>query len=583
MSRLSTVCLVLSAAYTASAAPTEPDAPDPRPNVIVVITDDQSPMPWAPEGYRSARPFGYCGADDVYTPNIDQLAADGVVFNRAYVSSSVCSPSRYSSLTGRYASRCEGPVFQRLHPPGTVARVENNTELELDRPNIAGLLSAVGYETGFVGKCHLIDHDVLNQPRKWAEYGLATYAHDADPRDPVVNSKLKQNHNWWRDRVTRYGFHWAGSVYSGNLKVLYNDALNVHNVDWTTDAALSFLDRPRDKPFFLYYATTTPHGPDPWNRKDGAYWSSVDADAGMTGEGYRTDLAESSQEQRDAAKRAVAARNKACDEAWLTWLDASIGRLRDRLETAGELANTVFVITSDHGGWRHGKTTLYEGGVRVPLLVHWPAGAATGATYSGLVQNVDLAPTLLDLAGVPESEWPAMDGVSLQSAIRGDSSTCHDNLFLELGYAHGVVTDGWKYIAVRYDQAMEAQIDRGEPFKGWQGAAIERPYLLRNAHLGHLAAKYNSNYFLPEQLYDLRSDPREETNLIESNPEQAAQMRERLRRHLETLPDRPFGEFTQSGDTVQATTHAQREPATRTSSRPATAEASADAPRYPSP
>src|SRR5210317_2017588 len=112
-----------------------------RPNIIYIMTDDQSAV--VPEKADSefnfsdgngrgvqSHPFGFNGDKDVYTPIIDDLARKGMIFTNAYVSSSVCAPSRYTTLTGRYAGRCEGISFKKLHPPGKMTRVENNTELE---------------------------------------------------------------------------------------------------------------------------------------------------------------------------------------------------------------------------------------------------------------------------------------------------------------------------------------------------------------------------------------------------------------------------------------------------------------------
>ncbi|MCH9021792.1 MAG: sulfatase-like hydrolase/transferase, partial [Planctomycetes bacterium] len=107
--------------------------PNAKPNIIIFITDDQSPFSWDYKGDVSAIAFGFNGEKRAYSPEIDRLAREGMIFTAAYVSSSVCTPSRYTTLTGRYAGRCEGTVFMRLHPEGTMTRVENNTELEDDK------------------------------------------------------------------------------------------------------------------------------------------------------------------------------------------------------------------------------------------------------------------------------------------------------------------------------------------------------------------------------------------------------------------------------------------------------------------
>ncbi len=139
-----------------------------KPNIIFIMTDDQSAVvPLDSEKRIQSRPFGFNGDKQVHTPIIDDLAKDGMIFNRAYVSSSVCVPSRYTMLTGRYAGRSEGPAFMRMHPEGIMTRVENNTEIEKDKPNLPRLLQEVGYKTGFVGKSHIVEHNIVNNKKNW--------------------------------------------------------------------------------------------------------------------------------------------------------------------------------------------------------------------------------------------------------------------------------------------------------------------------------------------------------------------------------------------------------------------------------
>ncbi len=538
------VCIALSLASALFAEAGDSRRQDSRPNIVFFVTDDQSPMAWAPEGYRSAPAFGFCGARGVVTPEIDRLAADGMIFSRAYVSSSVCSPSRYSLLTGRFAGRCNGPSFLHLHPPGTATRVENNTELEADLPNLASELRNAGYRTGFVGKCHLVDHDTLEQRDAWAGNGLQQYETSDDPSDPKVTKKMHCNHQRWCTRLKDFGFDWAGGVYSANLKELFNDQASIHNIDWTNDAALTFLDQDQDRPFFLYYSTTLPHGPAPWISEGGRFVKAIDSDPRITGEGRRPDLADRAIQKREQAKRLLADAGGNPETAWLTWLDVNVGEIRRKLERLGQLENTIIVVTSDHGSWRHGKTTLYEGGVRVPLLVHWPRGIKSAGSSGRLVQNIDLTPTMLELADVrPSSESPC-DGQSIASLLRAESDDVHDDLFLELGFARGVVTKDWKYIAVRYDEQTQAKIDGGELFAGWKDGLQELPFLTRNAHLGFNAARHNPRYWESDQLFNLALDPREEDNVASKYPRQFEEMRDRLRRHLQSFPNRPFGEFT---------------------------------------
>jgi arylsulfatase A-like enzyme len=516
-----------------------------RPNIIFIMTDDQSPIPIDALKSSQSRPFGFNGDRFVHTPNIDNLATNGIVFSRAYVSSSICSPSRYSILTGRYAGRCEGNEFLKMHPPGTLARVENNTELEEGRANLPRLLQEAGYRTGFVGKSHIIDHHLLNKNIRDKD-GLISFNPDADPKDPQTFEPMVRNHRFWANRVKEFGFDYANAVYAANLKELNNDSLNVHNIEWLTGAALEFIDQADDKPFFLYLSQTIPHGPAPWIKRNGKYIYGLDANPKFTGEGY-TDQDFSFMPARGEIKAEILSmRDKDPDHAWLRWFDHSVGAIVEKLKEKGLFENTIIVITSDHGNYNHGKSTLYESGVKVPLLIHWPAGISNpGSVYDELVQNIDFAPTFLELAGVRQIDSLQLDGVSLKNVLEGNTEPVHDYLFFELGYARGVATKEWKYIALRYDDKTEDNIEKGISFNGWNGGKLQQPYYLSNRHLGHLASLHNANYFQRDQLYNLSDDAGEKVNVFQDNPEKGKEMRELLSKSLNTFQKRPFGEFVE--------------------------------------
>lgn len=513
-----------------------------RPNIIFILTDDHSPIPFEKERIDQARPFGFCGDGYVHTPEIDELAKNGMIFTRSYVSSTVCSPSRYSTLTGRYASRCRGPVFMQQHPAGTVTRPENNTELEEDRPNLPRLLRRAGYRTGFVGKSHVIDHHLLDR-NNWEQHGLMTYEMSDDPRDPAVAKAMMHNHRRWVSRIKEFGFDFADAVYAANKRELWNDALFIHNVEWKTKPALEFIEQSGERPFFLYFSETLPHGPAPWNKREGKYPYGLDADPKMTSAGY-VDQDYDFMPDREAIKAEVREQGKDLDHAWLRWIDHAVGAIVRKLKETGKFDNTLIVITSDHGNYDYQKSTLYEGGVKTPLLMHWPAGIQPGSVYEDFVQNIDFAPTFLDLAGLTLDISMELDGVSLAPVLKGDQKPVRDHLFFEIGYARGVMTKDWKYIAVRYDDQIYKQIERGHKFDGWEGRKLDVPYYVRNQHLGYHATIYNENYFDQDQLYDLRNDPGETKNVFASTPQKAEDMKKILAGCLRLFPSRPFGEFT---------------------------------------
>jgi arylsulfatase A-like enzyme len=549
--RQASLCLLAFGVFSAALAAADAT----RPNVIFILTDDQSPRnPPAPQYPNLVVPPGFAyGGDRVLTPNIDRLAHEGMVMTNANVACPVCSPSRYTALTGRHATRSLGEVFKHLFPVGTMARPENNVELGDGEPNLPRMLQSVGYTTAWVGKCHILEQEISENPKIWgsaAAPGLKFYPPESDPRsDAGTNEAMRDNQQWWRARIRKEGFDWVGAVYPGNLLELFNKPSNVHNVEWTTRSVLDFLNtrsNDNDSPFFLYYGTTVPHGPDPWVKTKAGFTNALDADPGYTAEGYRKDLDYSFMPSRASIKHEVKAAGFDVKHAWLRWLDHSIGAILRKLDERGLTRDTLVIVSSDHGTWRYGKTTLYEGGLKVPLVMRWPAGIRPGSIYPHLVLNTDYAPTILDLAGAKVPGDYKLDGFSLTPVLRGqESGPLREETFHEIGFARAVKTPKWKYIAVRYPPEIQRRIEAGEKFPAFGNHPPNpRPYLVVNKHLGYHSSRHNPNYFQTDQLYDLEKDPQEKNNLIDLHPEVVADLRERLKKHLATFPNRPFGEFT---------------------------------------
>lgn len=501
-----------------------------RPNIILIMTDDQ--------GWETIQSMG----GEVLTPRLDQMRADGLFLPNFHATSTVCSPSRYSFLTGRYAGNCQADRFMRLHPDGQMTRVENVVELERDRRHLAEVLQENGYRTGLVGKSHLINHHWANRPQDWEQYGLKPYPADADPRDPEISAKLRHNHEVWREAIREYGFDYVDAVYAANPRELYLRELYSHNLEWTVDKALQFLEEAKDEPFFLYFAPTLHHGPDPRLPRFG-----LGLDPRVTPEGFLEDAVFDFMPSRQSVlERHAQAGLPEDGYPNALWLDDGVGALLDKIAELGLEENTIIFFVPDHGFYQPtlGKATLYDYGMKVPMFVQWKGTIEPGIIYDGLIANIDFAPTVMDLCGITPPDDYEMDGKSFKPVLFGSQEPFREYILGELGYARAVKSEQWKYIAIRYPEEVEWMIRTGQPFPGFPGQEPpERPYLIRNAHLGHIAADRNPNYFDVDQLYHLRTDPEETENVFGQYPEVEQRMRRQLERDLKVFPGRPFGEF----------------------------------------
>ena len=495
-----------------------------KPNFLFIITDDMYPwqMNFMPEG-----------KDQNYTPNLDRLAREGTVMRNQYVSSTVCTPSRYSCMTGRYASRAQAPEFVRETKRNGQSHVQWNTFADPTKEQtIAHRLREAGYRTGFVGK----DHVIYTPGRKHL-----TLSDDAD--DPVVQGKMRHNKAASEAAFKKAGFEFVERVYHNNPDFNGSRELAVHNQDWITEGALEFLSKDDERPFFLYFATTIPHGPTEPAR-------SWNADRRATPEGW---LKHPPKAQPDA----VSIAQRACKEGvegkeTIIWIDDAIGALLDKLEELGELDNTVIFFFNDHG--QSAKGSVYQGGVYNPSIVWRDKGWPVGPEANALVSNIDFVPTMLDMAG--ESAPDNVDGISFLPVLMDEKEQVRDSLFFEMGYTRAVLKDGVKYISLRYPPEV-ANMSREE-----RQAALDhmnnnlrdrrRPVhtedpMMPFRHLmaipgGHDAeqgaVRSYPHYYEADQVYDIGLDPTERNNLLE-NPaylEKVNELKATLQSYLDTLP-----------------------------------------------
>ncbi|MFV1883247.1 MAG: sulfatase [Balneola sp.] len=486
-----------------------------RLNFIVIYTDD---MNFDHLGYYN---------ESIITPTIDNLAANGFILNRYYTSAPVCTPSRYGLLTGRYASRSKTLVNR--YPTDEPAFLRWNTHIEEGDKTLAHILNEGGYSTGMVGKYHNFDNEM--------------YQTDCSKLDPLSEDGrecLEGNYSAMKGAVKQSsGFQYVESLYANNLHALGLPAeLQQHNMDWVTKGALEFIDQNKETPFFLYVATTIPHGPEPLN--------SIKAGSKITPAGYLDDEI-TVQPSRDELLKRVTDAGLPENAAVFTWIDDGITAIMKSLEEKGLLKNTIIIFASDHSGEFSGraKMTNYEGGVHTPAFVWSPGKIESGGESEALVANIDFVPTVLDLAGIEIPDSYVTDGYNLMPLLKGEEESIRESIFLEITYSRGVVTDRWKYITTRFPSDIQSKINE----TNYDQFNQEGVQVTHDVLSGRMRSRYNAHeiypgYFDPDQLYDLENDPGEQKNLFQepAYSDTIDMLEKELTDYLARFPH-SFGEF----------------------------------------
>ena len=493
------------------------------PNIIMFLIDDQNPS--------SIGAFG----GDTYTPNLDQMAKEGMKFTRAYVSSSVCTPSRYSFLTGRYAGNSYSRLYLEAVGDKNNQGLPNfNVALERDKMNVGNVLREAGYTTGFVGKFHLTSKldfpEFYKGKEKWIDIPK-----NARP-GAETSAQFKHNEQWSRRYLKALGFSWAKNVYPENTPSPYS----VHNPEWTTVAALEFIEQNKKGPFYLHLCSTLLHGPDKSWRK------SMDRPL-ITGEGEVKSLPKVMTPRNDLLK---IIKEKGFDPnshvAGEAWIDDSLGAIFRKLKELGIDDNTLVVFAPDHG--RDGKASVFSHcSSKVPMIMRWPKGIGAGQVCEELVQNVDLVPTFFELGKAAKPNSYQIDGQSLLPLFKnGKAKSWRNHLYLEMGTARATVTKDWSYIAVRYTKDQIASIKKATP----QNLPKAMSYIGRLG-IGVRGAD-RPGFFDEDQLYDLSKDPKEMKNLAykKSQTNRMKEMRYLMEKDLEAV-GRPFGEFIPGGNAAE--------------------------------
>ena len=504
----------------------------------------------------------------VLTPNVQRLADQGVVLDRFYLTTSVCTPSRYSLLTGRYASR--SPRLLRENPPGTVPLLGWNSHMDPNENNLAKDLNAAGYKTGLVGKWHLNDYDIPeidfaagyggHHIRNGTGKGLREFQRvgsyfqpTADYGDPAVQKEIARIYNVMQQRVKKIsGFDVVDRLYYANYGELpIPKHMKAHNLEWLTEGALNFIDDSKEEPFFLYFSITAPHG---------QYFSDwMERDWRVTPAGMLSKKPKGMPSRASVLQRMQTA-GLPLQNSMATWIDDSLGAVLGKLDECGLSENTIVLFLSDHQS--RGKLTVHEGH-RAPGVIRWPGQIEAGTREERIISNIDMLPSLLAAAGSKPPVGAIVDGQNffpiLGSRLSlhpdkftdiGKTGAWRESLLLETSYSRAVVSKDWKYIAHRPPQEVldKMEADRiasehadGRRHVGWSG---------RFTHPSSgLGVRFNAdqdfpNYFDPDQLYDLKADVFEQHNLI-ANPElreRVEGLKQQLDLYLKTLPH-AFGEF----------------------------------------
>lgn len=425
-----------AAAVASGCARRELAATPARPNILVILVDDL--------GFGD---LGCFGAPDLDTPNLDRLAQEGVRFTNAYANCPVCSPTRAALLSGRFPDLVGVPGVIRTHESDSWGYLLPSATL------LPRVMQSQGYTTALIGKWHL----GLEAPNRPNERGFDFF------------------HGFLGDMMDDYWDHrrFGNNYMRINERVIDPEG---HATDLFSDWACDYLRQPhREKPFFLYLAYNAPHTPihPPQEWVDAYMQKHPDADP----------------------RRAKLA-------AFIEHMDDGIGRVLSTLDETGQRENTLVVFTSDNGGQmnvganngatRAGKGTLYEGGIRVPMMARLPGVIPAGSRTDRIALSMDILPSVMEGAGLQIHH--AIEGISVWPSMCGKNQTPETRDLFFTRREGGRVFKGGRIEALR----------RGD----WK---ILRP-----------------TPGAPVEVYNLADDPLEEMDLATTNLTKTTELREAL-------------------------------------------------------
>ncbi|TWT55603.1 Arylsulfatase [Thalassoglobus neptunius] len=432
-------------------------AADDGPNFVFILVDD----------------FGYMdiGANNpgtfYETPNIDRLAGEGVLFTQGYAANPVCSPTRYSIMTGKYPSRVDATNFFSGARSGKFLPATLNNRMPLSDVTIAEQLRDNGYRTFFLGKWHLGP-----TPEFWPEH---------------------------QGFDVNIGGHVRGlpkSYFSPYSNPRLSDGPKVeHLTHRLADEAIKLIEESEDEKFLLYLSFYTVHtplqAPKPLVQKyrEKAAWLTEQPEFGPEEQVWET----------DAERKVRIRQSHPTYAAMVESLDQNVGRILDTLEELELADDTVVVLFSDNGGLstsegsptsnlplRGGKGWVYEGGIREPMIIKWPDAERSNPVCDVPVISVDFYPTILDLAGIDAPSEMVLDGVSLVPLLKGEKLPERD-LFWHYphysnqgGFPGGAIRRGDYKLIERYEDGRTHLYNTRDDVSETTDIAADHPELVND-------------------------------------------------------------------------------------------------------
>ncbi len=437
-------------------------AADRPPNVVVFVVDDL--------GYMDV---GANNPDCFYeTPNIDRLSKSGMRFTDGYAANPVCSPTRYSLMTGKYPTRVQATNFFSGRRPATFNPAPLHNNMPLEEVTVAEALKDKGYATFFAGKWHLGETEEFYPQNQGFDVNI--------------------------------GGHSAGGPYTGkryfapfeNPQIKVESPDGDHLPDRLARETASFIDTNKDQPFFAYLAFYSVHNP-MMGRPDliAKYKEKAKSISGP-------EFADEEQVFLRGDRKVRILQNKPVYAAMVEAMDEAVGKVLQQLKDSGVEDETIVIFTSDNGGLstseglptsnlplRGGKGWVYEGGVREPWIVRYPGVTQAGSESSTPICSIDLFPTLVAAAGGDVDH--VIDGVDIRPALEGESL---DREALFWHYPHYSNQGGIPGGAIR--------VGKYKLFERYEDGRVH--------------------------LYDLEADLGEKNDLSESMPEMVGEMRKKL-------------------------------------------------------